>query len=198
MTNPEKVKDYQDRHVRWANESRKQLSFYNNLLLTLSVGFLSISFYKYTFNGIHFSWASFDWSFTFLVVSVIVITISIMVGLFVAINRLQDFRVSRQISFTRFRIYKHSNEFLKERTPDKFNYWKRLALAFYDYPTITIEECKAYKTAGSAERKNTRFKFKELRNISHNLGRTTWKLTVQQTLCFAIGIAFYILSILTK
>jgi len=132
------------------------------------------------------------------------ITISILLGLFVAINRLQDFRVTRKINLARYRMYEHLKKPLDENTPDKFNFWKRLTLAFHNYPTIQIEEYKKYKGAGEEtedKRKaieTIRFKFRELRNIAHNLGRTTWKLTVWQTVYFAIGIALYMWSILAS
>jgi hypothetical protein len=116
----------------------------------------------------------------------------------VTINRLQNFRVSRKISFVRYGIYKHSEGLLDESTPEKFNFWKRLTLAFHNYPTLTVEECKAYKTAECKDREKTRFKFRELRNTAHNLGRTTWNFTVIQTVYFAIGIVLYILCILTS
>jgi len=111
----------------------------------LSVGFLSFSFNKYTFNKIHFFGTSIDWPLTYLVGSVIFITISILLGLFVAIIRLQDFRVSRRINLIRYRVCNHSEGLLNESTPDEFNFWKRLTLAFHNFPTVTMEECKAYK-----------------------------------------------------
>lgn len=195
-TSAQKIKEYQNRHIRWSDESLKQLSFYNNLLLTLSVGFLAFLFHKDSFIGVYFNYSNINWSLTILVGSAITITFSILLGLFVAINRLQDFRVSRKISFVRYGIYKHSKGLLDETTPDRFNFWKRLTLAFHNYPSLTIEECKAYKTAEFKEREKIRFKFRELRNIAHNLGRTSWNFTVAQTISLAIGIALYIFGIL--
>jgi len=203
----QKIEEYRERNIRWSDAALNQLSFYNNLLLTLSVGFLSFSFDKCSFKGIRLSFEAVSWSHTFLVWSVILIAISIMLGLFVAINRLQDFRVSRQITLSRFRMRKYLNEPLDEDTPDEFNSWRRLTLAFHSYPKIKIEEYKTCKTNEESDElkkkekekaiKNIKFKFRELRNIAHNLGRTTWKLTVGQTTCFAISILFYVMSIST-
>lgn len=184
--------------MRWADESLKQLSFYNNLLLTLSVGFLSFSFNKYTFSNIHFFGAEVDWCLTFLLISTVSITVSIIAGLFVAINRLQDFRISRRISLIRYRVYKHSGILLSECTQDEYNFWKRLILVFHNYPTVTIEECKSCNKTENKKIENIKSKFIELRNISHNLGRTTWNYTVLQTVGFALGIALYLFRILSS
>lgn len=197
MINPGKLKEYHARHIRWTDESLKQLSFYNNLLLTLSVGFLSFSFNQYTFKGIRFSCTNVDCSLTLLVGSVIFVTISIILGLFVAINRLQDFRVSRHISLVRYRVYKYSGIKFKDETPE-LNLWKRPCWIFQKYPIIRVEDCQNYKEANLEERKKIKNDFKKLRAISDNLGYMTWCLLKWQTVCFAFGIAGYIMSILTS
>jgi hypothetical protein len=204
MASHNKIKEYKERHARWAEESLTQLSFYNNLLLTLSVGFLSFSFNKYNFNDIRFFITGVDWSLTFLVGSVMAITISILLGLFVAINRLQDLRVTRQIGLSRYRMIKFFDKTLDENTPDKFNFWRKLTLTFCKYPTIKIEEYKKYKDyddnyeAKAEAIRSIRSDFEKLRKIAHNLGHVTWEITKFQTLSFAIGIASYIMSILTS
>jgi len=37
-------KKYHERYVRWQDKTREQFSFFNNLLLTLSVGFISFGY----------------------------------------------------------------------------------------------------------------------------------------------------------
>ena len=60
----------------------------------------------------------------------------------------------------------------------------------FDHPRITIEECES--SVDTDEFKN---KFKELREISLCLGKTTWQLTKLQTVLFGSGILLFTLSI---
>ena len=200
MDNSDKlIKEYHDRNVRWATESLKQLSFYNNLLLTISVGFFSFSF-KPNDNlaGLRVSCVNIDWSFTFLVSSLMLVTLSILTGLFLVINRLQDFRLTRQINQIRQRAFEHSQVKLDERTPNEFSFWRRVGLAFQNYPAITIEDCKNYKNATQSEKDRINFNFRELRNIAHNLGLKTWRQTKWQTILFGLSIVAYLASSLTS
>ena len=49
------LQEYSERHVRWADKTLSQLSFYNNLLLTLGVGFLSFAYKDSKIVDLHFS-----------------------------------------------------------------------------------------------------------------------------------------------
>ncbi|MEO7990066.1 MAG: hypothetical protein ABI663_11020 [Chryseolinea sp.] len=194
MDNDKLIKEYHDRNVRWTNESLKQLSFYNNLLLTLSVGFLGFSFKLDNFGGLRLSYSSPNWSLTFLVFSIILVTLSVVTGLLLALNRLQDVRLTRQINQIRQRILEHSGAKLDDKTPDKFNFWRKLGLAFQNYPTVTMEECKGYESADQSEKDRIKFNFRELRNIAHNLGLKTWQQTTWQSVFFGLSIVSYLAS----
>ena len=195
---PNFIEEYRQRNIRWTSESLKQLSFYNNLLLTLSVGFLSLSFNPNHINGLRFSITNIDWSFTFFIISLISIILSILTGLLLAICRLQDFRLTRKVNQIRQRMFEHATVKLNEDTPGKFGFWRRLKLPFQDYPNVTMEECKNYKNLELKEKETIKFKFRELRNIAHNLGLNTWENTKLQTLYFGLSVFLYLLSLLTK
>jgi len=195
---PELIEEYRQRNIRWTTESLRQLSFYNNFLLTLSVGFLSFAFNPKYIGGLKFTVTNIEWSLTLYLFSLITIVLSILIGLILSIYRLQDFRLTRQVNQIRQRMYEHSTVKLDEGTPEKFGIWHRLTLFFRTYPNVTIEECKNYKNLDEKEKGIIKSKFKKLRNIVHNLGLNTWRNTKLQTLCFGLCILMYLTSILIK
>ncbi len=188
------IEEYRERNIRWTDESLKQLSLYNNLLLTLSVGFLSFAYELNDFKGIYFTCAYLDLFITFWVVSLILIVFSILTGLVLVMNRLQDFRLTRKINQIRQRMLEHSGVKLDEKTPDKFDFWRRVTLIFQNYPIVTIEDCKNYTDAEEKEKDRIKFNFREIRNISHNLGLNTWRNTKLQTLYFALSMLAFLIS----
>ncbi|MEI9933986.1 MAG: hypothetical protein WDM71_03875 [Ferruginibacter sp.] len=197
----ELIKEYQDREVRWTDKSLSQLSFFNNLLLTLSVGFLSFAYKEFSFSELRFNIKSPNWSLTFIAFSILFALFSIIVGLLVAINRLYDFRLTRQINQIRHRMVEHSKEKMSESSPMKFDYLRRLILPFQvmiNMPTITMKECKEFHSSSTDKKQEIKCRFKELRNIAHNLGLNSWRKTNFQILYFALSVLLYVLGQLSK
>src|SRR5690606_14135236 len=118
----ELIKEYRDREVWWTEKSLSQLSFFNNLLLTLSIGFLTFAYKEFSFSHLHFNFNNPNWSLTLIVFSILFALISIVVGLLVAINRLYDFRLTRKVNQIRHRMIEHAKEKMSESSPIKFDY----------------------------------------------------------------------------
>jgi len=197
MDNNEKLlKEYHERNIRWTIESIKQLSYFNNLLLTISVAFLSFTFKPEAFVGLGFTFEHIGWSISFLVCSLWLVVISVFLGLILTVNRLQDFNVTRKINQIRQLIFEHCEVKLNESTPDTFDLWKRMTLIFRSIPIVTMEDCKNFKSLNTEEQENIKSKFSELRNIAHNLGLSTWRNTKFQILCFGLSIIMYLISLL--
>lgn len=189
--NKELKNEYHERNIRWTQTTINQLSFFSNLLLSLGVGFLAFSFNADLFENLKFSLNEIDWSVSFLSLSIINIVFSIILGLITSIARLKDFRITRRINQIRQRTYEHSDKLLDESTPEKYKWIKRTFLIFKKTPQIRIEECKAYN-----QTENFDLRFRELRNIAHNLGLNSWNYMNKQAILFAISITFYLFSIL--
>jgi hypothetical protein len=188
---------YHEREMRWNNKTLNELSFLNNLILTLSVGFLAFSYKTELLKNAHFAIKDINWSITLIIFSLFAIVFSILIGLIVSINRLIDFRLTRFINLIRYRMIKHASKKLDESTPEKFGRVKRffLPLPFIlKFPRITIEECKKFKDLSSNEKKMILDKFKLLRKITFNLGYSTWRKTLLQILLFAVSILLYLLA----
>ncbi len=194
--NEKLLKEYHERNIRWTNESLKQLSFFNNLLLTISVAFLTFTFKSKDIVGLRFTFQDIDWSLTFLICSLWLVVFSVITGLILTVNRLQDFNVTRKVNQIRQRMLEHSEAKLNQSTPETFDFWRRLTLAFQNHTTVTMEDCKNYKSLKTDEQENIKYKFRELRNIAHNLGLNTWRNTKLQTLYFGLSIIMYLMSLL--
>ncbi|MGG9964487.1 hypothetical protein [Ferruginibacter sp. SUN106] len=79
-----------ERFIRWQGVLREQVTFLNNLLLTLSIailGFLITTLNNQFFNPIGWKKAFFSFGF-------ILIILSALTGLFASISRLRDFRLT--------------------------------------------------------------------------------------------------------
>ena len=187
----EKLKqEYHERNIRWSQTAINQLSFFNNLLLSLGVGFLAFCFNPILFKTLNFTLKEIDFSKTFLAISIISILVSIILGLVISISRLKDFRITRTINHIRQRTYEHSEKVLDERTPDKYDRIKRICTIFKKPPKITSEECKDYYKISNFDSR-----FRELRNISHNLGINSWNYINYQTFFFGLSLILYLFSI---
>ncbi len=187
------LKEYHERQVRWGDRALDQLSVFNNLLITLGVGFLAFAYksnesYKLT----SFSTQNIDWALTLVNISTILIYFSIVSGLFVAINRLWDFRITRRINHIRQNAYEHASKTKlnqshcdKYSTTEKFSLYKMLI--FDDVPDIPI---KSWEEADVTKFKE---KFEELRSLAYNLGLNSWTNLKLQTTFLFFGITVYVI-----
>jgi hypothetical protein len=199
----EKENKYRERYVRWQDNTRKQLSFFNNLLLTLSVGFLSFAYKNISDMKIEFSLSDPDLSTTLLVLSIVSILMSIFVGLLCVINRLYDFRITTHINRIRYWVEKSKNNTDKSRldgkTPQKYCWLKRFFLTikvlFEKYPKITLKDCdRFYSKMTEPEKVVFNNNFKKLREIAHNLGIETWTKLKWQIGLFFVGILLFVVA----
>ncbi|TXD45740.1 hypothetical protein [Polaribacter sp. IC073] len=183
---------YYKRHQRWSDKAINQLFYFNNLQLTLSVGFLAFAFDKNEFKNICFEPIKINWELTLLIISITLITFSVILGIVLNINRLVDFQIIRHINQVRYRVHKYTNATLDEKSPEKFSFWKRQLLIFKKYKKINLESCKEY----NSNKIEINQEFRKMRNISHNLGIKTWIYTRNQSIVFCFSIIIYFLSII--
>ena len=113
--------EYRSRKTRWANHALSQLSFFNNLLISLSAGFLAFAFKNKLIQPSHISATNIDFHITTYNISAISIALSILIGLLITITRLFDFRISRHINQTRERVYLFTEKELNKKTPHNYN-----------------------------------------------------------------------------
>ncbi len=198
----ELLKEYHERNIRWTDKSIGQLSFFNNLVLSLGVGFITFGYKNIVLKSLPFTLSNIDWPITLSVLSIVSIALSILIGLLIGLNRLWDFRITRQIVQIRQSMYEHSDKKLDESTPQKYELCESLKLHIRlfreKYPKITIEQCKQYNQYEKAKQVKFDEDFGDLRRITHNLGLSTWSKTKYQTALFGLGIFLFVFSELIK
>ena len=190
------LQEYSERNIRWTDRTLAQLSFYNNLLLTLGIGFLSFAYQDSKVLSLEFSLKGIDWSLTAYAISILAVMFSILAGFTGSISRLYDFRITSRVNLIRKRVFEHSHLKIDEKTPKEFSFWENLFLPYKllseKYPRITLEQCKAWKN----DEENLKEKFIELRTLSYNLGLRTWNRMKWQTFLLIFAVILYVASIL--
>ena len=168
----------------WRNITINQLSFTNNLILTLSTGFLIYCLDKITPNKVVNNFHQL-----FLIISFISLTISVLYGFSVMFSRLYDFRISRNIAFVRSRskdlpynVYANIDFKLRIKALCRILFCK-LELIDKDNSTKIKNDSVLFE------------KFEDLRKLSKILSISTWIWIKYQALFLVIGFIFYILNV---
>ncbi len=189
-------KKYHERYVRWQDKTREQFSFFNNLLLTLSVGFISFGYDNLMDTKIFFSFCHPQFDTTIFVLSFISIVLSILVGIFCVFSRLLDFRITTHINQVRYWSIKYSNTTLGDSSLKKIKdiLPSLTSLIFNGFNRIDIDECKSLKNSNLEEIDAFKANFKILRAISQHLGNGTWIKLKWQIVLFFIGIICFVIS----
>ena len=187
----DKTSDYERRYADWRNISITQLSNVNNILLTLSSGFIVFIFDKNPPSGsFYFSLIAIDWSKTAYFFAILFLLLSIIAGVIVLFSRLYDIKFSRNLALTRKRFFvKHHDsikssierinpEFCKEIYILMLGLREKISVInTYDVETLTQEQLKV--------------KFHDLSGKTKLLGLTSWRWLKYQVLFFIINSILY-------
>lgn len=190
----DEFQDYKERHRFWTQISLEQLSITNNLLLTISTGFLAFCFDKQSIKSIIAdSTLSYNWSLFYYFTSLSLIALSIILGIAVLFCRLYDFRISRHLSLTRKRYYqKHSKVITIGKNEESINMCHRLkslySIIFSKFPLIS--ECWINE---NLQDKNLMEGVEKLKRLSKVLGSASWLWTKIQVLLFFSSVICYVL-----
>ena len=191
----EKLEDLKEVHIRWQSAANVQLGVTNNIIFTISIGFLAFAFDKDFLSTFSISQKSeFNCKMLFHILAIISLIVSIGLGLATSLSRLNDFRITRNIALTKWRFYKSSNSSIeplvkhlpKPKIKGSF-LLKKLLLG----PNILLRE----ETENLKEGDPTLNKFIALRALSDRLGEFTyWGLKWQLLLLF-LSLIMYSLSL---
>ena len=195
----DKSADYKERHLRWQNYTITQLGYVNNIIFTISIGFLAFAFDKEFLSTFSFMKDSvFSWKMLFYLMTIFCLTASIWYSIVTSISRLYDFRITRQITLTRMRYYSEFKDgdyilpdydFRKPKCKEKFGTFCKII--FKELVFLTKQETKLLK-----QQSNLMKKFNYLRKLSHNLGIISWRGMKMQLLFLFSSLIFYIISLL--
>lgn len=192
----DKLAEYTQRHKEWRDISTTQLSAANNILVTISSGYLILIFEKARLSEFHIDINSnIDWGISIYFVSVLLTIFAIFLGVLVMINRLYDFRISRHIALTRKRIYKKYSEKLPESSLGIISKWnilnEQLNIIFKKIDFISLDEIESFK-ANKVAFEN---KFNRLRRQSKVIGSIPHKWTKFQILLLLLSLTLYLISV---
>lgn len=194
----EKLKGYKERHQRWQDYAITQLGYVNNIILTISIGFMAFAFNndKKFLETLSFSKDSeFSCKMFFYILTLICLLVSIKFGIITSLSRLYDFKITRHIALTRMRFCKFSKgefslpdyDFIKPKCKEIFN-------ALFKIPKgiklLTKQETNLLK-----EKPELMKKFNKLRRLSHNLGIISWGGIKMQILFLLFSLILYVISL---
>lgn len=195
----DKLEEYRQLQKEWRDISTAQLSIANNILITISSGYLALIFDKNEIRKIKINTSNdFDWSLIFYCGSIFLTLIAILLGLLVLLNRLYDFRISRHIALTRKRFLEKHKEPIEPSSIGEISFFDILVeqknLFFKNIDFIPVEEIEKFK-----ENKNQFTKrFNRLRRQAKVFGITSHKWTKFQVVSLLISLTLYIIYILNS
>ncbi len=197
MNKDERLKNYLERHVRWTNNALSQLTFFNNILTTLAIAFISFAFKAKNFHEMEFS-TDVNWSLTFAIFSISFAVVSSVMGIYFSFNRLYDFLLSRHLNLTRYRMLKHHDIILDAQSYNQSDQIIGIKKWFLSFDILQGSPYKitVKKNQNPKELEQVKENFIKMRKTTFNLGIITGKLLAYQVYSFIFCLLTYLLSIL--
>ena len=191
MTTEDKKQEYQERYRFWSDKRVAQLSFQDNLLLTLSLA--CFAYFWTERNSVYSdllidSTASIDWNIVIYFMGMFFIIISLFAGLTLSLTRLYDLRLTSHILLTRKRALKREDK-LKDnelKSNGLLTTFKSLVILFFNYQKYEIT-----KNDLKGDYSNLLNKFTKARQFSRDLGTSTWSLLKCQAISFFLSIILF-------
>lgn len=192
-----KKQEYQERYRFWSDKRISQLSFHNNLLLTIGIGVIgyfwserSSIYTKLVFD----CEAEIDWITTFFLIGIASAFVSVVTGFILSLSRLYDLRITSNIALTRKRT-KDKSIVIKEEDTSKSGFFQSLRVLVAVMWSYQNHEIKKREIEDTEVFHN---KFNELRQKASDLGVSTWGLVKWQTLSMLVAFLFFTLTLALK
>jgi hypothetical protein len=193
--------EYQQRQKEWRDISTNQFSVTNNILITLSAGYLALAFDKAKLEGLSIKLqAKIDWPLVFYLSTLLLIIASIIIGVSVMFSRLYDARLSRYIALTRQRFYKKYKKGLPDSESElgPIHFWDRLkslcSVLFMKLDFMTKEDIDNFNSS----EKSFKERFNKLRRQARILGTASWRWTKLQVGLTLLSIMTYLIHLMLK
>jgi hypothetical protein len=192
-----KKQEYQERYRFWSDKRITQLSFHNNLLLTIGIGV--IGYFWSERNSIYTKLvfdceAKIDCIIIFFLVGIASALVSVVTGFILSLSRLYDLRITSNIALTRKRA-KDKSISIKEEDTSESSFLKSvrvLVAVLWNYQNYEIKK-REIENHEIFHRK-----FNELRQKASDLGVSTWGLVKWQTLSMLVAFLFFTLTLALK
>lgn len=194
----DKIVEYQERHRFWTDKRISQLSFQNNIYLTISLaalGYLWNERQKIYTDLIIDTQSDINWTVVIFFACLTTLAYSIFVGLFLSVSRLYDLRLVSNILLTRKRAIK-SDVKIKDEATSHNGVCKSISSLLkvfrnYEAYAISSEDIKG-KPEGLQN------KFTEARQHSRDIGNSSWVLMKNQTISLLVSIVLFIIVMIIQ
>ena len=192
-----KKQEYQERYRFWSDKRISQLSFHNNLLLTIGIGLIGYFWSERSsiYTKLFFDYeAEIDWVTIYFLMGIASAVISVIAGFILSLSRLYDLRITSNIALTRKRAEDKSIS-IKEIEASKSSFMRSVVVLFaviwsyqnYEITKREIEDTEIFHC-----------KFRELRQKASDLGVSTWGLVKWQTISMLAAFLFFTLTLVLK
>ncbi len=192
-----KKQEYQERYRFWSDKRVAQLSFHNNLLLTIGIAIIGYFWSErssvYTKLIIDCE-AEIDWKIVFFILGLVTTGLSVLAGFVLSLSRLYDLRLTSNIALTRIRALDKAVT-IQENEALKSGFLKSilaLAVVSWNYQKYEIRKTEIGNTEAFQQ------KFNELRQKASDLGVSTWGLVKWQTLSMLSAFMLFTLTLILK
>ncbi|MFH1702367.1 MAG: hypothetical protein ABIB41_02895 [Nitrospirota bacterium] len=194
----EKKQEYQERYHFWTDKRITQLSFQNNILLT--IGLAIIGYFWKERDSVYIDLImdrslKIDFTIVSFFAGILFVFVSVLIGVILSVSRLYDLRITSNIVLTRKRALKENvsikdGQLLDSNFIKSFKSLMKLIFSYRKHK-ITYNDIRG-QDAGLQD------KFKKARQLSRDIGDLTWRLMNYQTTSLFIGIMFFILVLILK
>jgi hypothetical protein len=190
-----KIQEYSNRHQFWRDKILTQLGYSINLFLTMGFGliaFLVTQKNKYPDIEFHLNW-KINWELTLYVTTLLLTSISILLGSVSVTSRLFDLRITSHLVLVRQRTLERTDKLLPDDPKPEItkrtllgNYFRTL---LYPFHRINDEDYQSEEILWT--------KFSKLRQQTALLGKLVWISHKLQILTILVGILLYGTTLLT-
>lgn len=169
---------YHKRYIRWTDKALSQFSFFNNLILAISIGLLSLGYNSFNFHDIQLTFNHIDWYLTISLFSFILIGVSLLIGSYLAFIRLYNFRITRNICRIRYQYFNLFGNKLDDHTPKEYSLGQRMSmivsLILERYPNVRLKS-QIELNSNTQASKSLESDFNLLKELSYNLDLISWR-----------------------
>lgn len=182
--------EYSSRYRFWTERAIKQLSFENNLLLTVAIAALGYFWKEKPAN--YYILIKFDnspnWPILFFVLGTIFVSVSIFFGFMLSLSRLYDMRLTRHILSLRQSAAKEKYLLADAELLDS-NYVRQFYTMFKVF--LNYRNYKIPKSYIESKNNNLTERFNKIRQYAKDFGDLSWCNLKIQAFAFLFGILFY-------
>lgn len=195
-TSQRKKSRLDERFRYWQESSIKQTSFFNNLLLVLGAGVLSLAYKVETYATKTFGITNIEWETTIILFSFITMSLSVLFGVFCGLNRIFDFRYTlKTLRIRKMFLKKHKDKYsdIEAVTPYNGSFRSYLFTMNNDIRTLGLQTEPELADASIETFKTV---ISTLKGFTERIGVVSRRLLRTQLWLMVIGFLMYLIGLM--